>query len=90
MRTSFVAALAALGAAGICAPATAQECDRDCIIDITDIYLAAVAANDPSAAPLADDVAFVENIFKIGPEGEVHEIEAVGFTAPYDSPTGWE
>jgi hypothetical protein len=30
------------------------------------------------------------HIFKIGPEGTVHEIEAVGFTAPYESPTGWE
>jgi hypothetical protein len=30
------------------------------------------------------------HIFKIGPEGTVHEIEALGFTAPYNSPTGWE
>ena len=30
------------------------------------------------------------HIFKIGADGEVHEIEAMGFTAPYDSPTGWE
>jgi hypothetical protein len=30
------------------------------------------------------------HIFKIGADGLVHEIEAVGFTAPYNSPTGWE
>jgi hypothetical protein len=30
------------------------------------------------------------HIFKIGPDGRVHEIEAVGVTAPYNSPTGWE
>ena len=30
------------------------------------------------------------HIFKIGADGRVHEIEAVGFTAPYNSPTGWE
>ena len=30
------------------------------------------------------------HIFKIGPDGKVHEIEAVGFVAPYNSPTGWE
>ena len=30
------------------------------------------------------------HIFKIGPEGQIHEIEAVGFTAPLNSPTGWE
>jgi hypothetical protein len=30
------------------------------------------------------------HIFKIGADGEVHEIEAMGFIAPYNSPTGWE
>ena len=30
------------------------------------------------------------HIFKVGADGLVHEIEAVGFVAPYDSPTGWE
>jgi hypothetical protein len=30
------------------------------------------------------------HIFKIGADGLVHEIEAVGFVAPYNSQTGWE
>jgi hypothetical protein len=30
------------------------------------------------------------HIFKIGADGLVHEIEAVGVVAPYNSPTGWE
>jgi hypothetical protein len=30
------------------------------------------------------------HIFKVGADGLVHEIEAVGFVAPYNSPTGWE
>ena len=30
------------------------------------------------------------HIFKVGADGKVHEIEAMGFTAPYNSPTGWE
>lgn len=30
------------------------------------------------------------HIFKIGADHMVHEIEAVGFLAPYKSPTGWE
>ena len=30
------------------------------------------------------------HIFKIGADGLVHEIEAMGFTSPYNSPTGWE
>ncbi len=30
------------------------------------------------------------HIFKIGADGMVHEIEAMGFTTVYNSPTGWE
>jgi hypothetical protein len=30
------------------------------------------------------------HIFKIGADGLMHEIEAMGFTTAYDSPTGWE
>ena len=30
------------------------------------------------------------HIYKIGPDGKIHEIEAMGFTAPYMAPTGWE
>ena len=30
------------------------------------------------------------HIFKVGADGLVHEIEAVGFIAPHNSPTGWE
>ena len=30
------------------------------------------------------------HIFKIGPEGTVHEIEAVGIMAPYNAASGWE
>jgi hypothetical protein len=29
------------------------------------------------------------HIFKIK-DGKIHEIEAMGFTAPYESPTGWQ
>ena len=29
------------------------------------------------------------HIFKIW-GGQIHEIEAMGFTAPYNSPSGWE
>jgi hypothetical protein len=30
------------------------------------------------------------HIFKVGPEGQIHEIEAVGVMAPYNAPSGWE
>lgn len=66
MRSSKSAMLAVLAAVGSGA-AAAQECDRACIIGITDAYLAAIAANDPSAAPLADDIVFVENVTRMKP-----------------------
>jgi hypothetical protein len=30
------------------------------------------------------------HIFKIGADGKVHEIEAMGFRADLNSPSGWE
>ena len=30
------------------------------------------------------------HIFKVGADGKVHEIEAMGFQAPLNSPTGWQ
>jgi hypothetical protein len=30
------------------------------------------------------------HVFKIGEDGKVHEIEAMGFVADYNAPTGWE
>lgn len=30
------------------------------------------------------------HIFKIGPGGQIHEIEAVGVSVPYGTPTGWD
>jgi len=30
------------------------------------------------------------HIFKVGADGLVHEIEAMGFTTDYNAPTGWE
>jgi hypothetical protein len=30
------------------------------------------------------------HIFKVGADGKVHEIEAMGFLADYKAPTGWE
>src|SRR5690606_30478398 len=49
------------------APATAQNCDRQCLIDMADAYAAALVAHDPAKAPLAADVVTVENAGKIGP-----------------------
>ena len=40
----------------------------------------------PAFAPF--DLPAAHN-FQIGPDRQVHEIEAMGFVAPYASPTGW-
>ena len=42
-------------------PAAAADCDRSCLIGITNAYLAAMVAHDPSKAPLAPTVRFTEN-----------------------------
>lgn len=44
-----------------------QACDRDCLIAIADSYLLALAENRPTSAPLAGNVAFVENITRLQP-----------------------
>jgi hypothetical protein len=55
--------LAGCGFAG----AEGAACNRACIIGVTDSYLAALASRDPSAAPLARNVAFVENLERLAP-----------------------
>ncbi len=47
--------------------APAAVCDRECLIELTKSYLAAVVAGDTSAAPLATDIAFVENVTRLQP-----------------------
>jgi hypothetical protein len=53
----------------IAAGCTAAEsaCDRACLIDIAEGYLAAVAAHDPGKTRLSDEVAFVENVTALTP-----------------------
>lgn len=52
---------------GLAGQASAASCDRACLVGITDKYLAAVAAHDPSKAPLAPGVVFVENTKRLKP-----------------------
>lgn len=67
-RAAASAALLASLAACVAAPAPeastvsrAADCDRTCLESFVDRYLAAVAADDPSAAPIAPDAMFTEN-----------------------------
>src|SRR5690606_6960242 len=51
-------------------PAAAHEepsCDRQCLIDMADAYIAAMVAKDPARAPLAGNVVMVENAKRIRP-----------------------
>jgi len=63
--------IAATAAAALCLivldSAQAQTCNRSCLIQTAENYLRALVAHDPSSVPLADDVAFVENITRKSP-----------------------
>ena len=70
--TSGLAVLFTVSVAAFAGSAAAQggaraACDRACLIDLAQSYVAAVAAHDPSAVPLAADVAFVENVTRMKP-----------------------
>ena len=54
-------------AAAAPAAAPAVACNRQCLIDATDTYIAALVAHDITKAPLADEVVFVENVTKTKP-----------------------
>ena len=56
-----------LVAAGCTATETTTACDRACLIDVAENYLAALAEHDPGSAPLSDRVAFVENVTALKP-----------------------
>ncbi len=42
-------------------------CNRQCLIDKTDAYVAALVAHDISKAPLSDEIVFVENVTRTKP-----------------------
>src|SRR5665213_713710 len=61
-------ATADIGSSASAAPAAPQvACDRQCLIDATDAYVAALVAHDPTKAPLANNISFVENVKKMQP-----------------------
>lgn len=42
-------------------------CNRQCLIEVADDYIAALAAHDPGSAPLADTIRFTENTVLMRP-----------------------
>jgi hypothetical protein len=61
------AGLLVLGACSKPSTTATASCDRQCLIDATDAYISALVAHDPAKAPLADNIAFVENVHKMMP-----------------------
>lgn len=59
-------AVVALGAS-VATAAAAQDCDRACLIKLSDDYVAALAAHNPKAVPLDANIITVENLKKIKP-----------------------
>jgi hypothetical protein len=67
---TIAASMTALWTAGCGTPeAGGNVCGRTCLIGVGDAYLTALAAHDPSLAPLADDLGFVENVTAMEPGG---------------------
>jgi len=62
-----ITALTIMSAAGCSNREPPTACDRACLIEIADGYLAAIAAHEPGAIPLSTEVAFVENITAMKP-----------------------
>src|SRR4051812_5193938 len=82
IRTALAVAVAGLALLGLAGQAgAAQSCDRACLVGITDRYLAAVVAHDPSKAPLAPDVMFVENVKRLQPGEGLWKTASGGPTA---------
>jgi hypothetical protein len=65
---SFVAAIAsiaAFAASGSAFAAQDSPCDRECLVDMMQQYLAALVKHDPSAVPLSEEIKFTENTANI-------------------------
>jgi hypothetical protein len=67
IKLASAAAVALVAAACSAPPAAELSCDRACLVDIADDYLAAIAAHDLTMAPLADEILFVENVERTRP-----------------------
>src|SRR6476620_3403835 len=63
MRTTTTAAVVAMlltAAPAFAGAGQSAACDRACLQNIADSYVAALVAHDPSKAPMAPDVKFTE------------------------------
>src|SRR5665213_3016212 len=66
IRVGLLAALS-VGFVLTAAAAAPDPCNRACLKDLANSYVAALVAHDPSKVPLAADVKFVENVTPMKP-----------------------
>ncbi len=73
MKTAITLAVTFASAFTIASTASAQgtACDRACLLNTADAYVAALVAHDPSKAPMAPNAKFTEQskVLKVGDEG---------------------
>ena len=62
---AIVVSIALSGSAGSVMAAVDSECDRQCLVNMMQQYLAALVKHDPNAVPFADEVKFVESTANI-------------------------
>ena len=80
--TALALTVGGLGSLALASQASgAESCDRACLIKLTDTYLAAVVAHDPSKAPLAPNVVFVDNVKRMKPGEGLWKTASGGPTA---------
>jgi len=60
--------------------AAGNSCDRACLKNLADRYVAALVAHDPSTVPLARNVRMVENIQRIQPGDGLWKTASAGPT----------
>jgi hypothetical protein len=65
IAVALIAAIVVLGASGAVFAAQDSECDRQCLVNMMQRYLAALVKHDPKAVPFADEVKFVESTANI-------------------------
>jgi hypothetical protein len=81
MRTALAVAAAGVGLLSLASQASAKSCDRICLIGVANQYFAAIVAHDPSKAPLAPNVMFVENVKRMKPGEGLWKVATAGPTA---------
>jgi hypothetical protein len=77
VAVAVVVSIAISGASGTLLAAQDSECDRQCLVNMMQQYLAALVKHDPNAVPFADEVKFVESTANI-PVGKGLWITASG------------